>query len=380
MSWKFKYYDIATGPDWEAIEKNCDWFRDMKAIPQDAIWHAEGDVQIHTIMVCEALIKLPEFIALDDQAKHIVLTSALMHDIEKRSTTAEEERDGRICIVAPRHAKRGEYTARELLYKVYDCPYEIKEKICKLVRWHGKPLYSLTDDNVEKSIVTIAEQIPMHWLAMLSKADILGRTCFDEAEQLEKIEMFKMYCEDLGCLYAPREFASELARYTYLSKGGYLDYVPFDETKFEVIMMSAIPGSGKDTYVSRNLGEYPVVSLDAIRTELKVKPTDKSGNGRVIQLGKERAKEFMRKKENFVWNATNITAQLRSQLIDLFTSYGAKVKIVYVEVPYKTLLKQNNNREAAVPMPVIEKMLGKLEPPQREEAHEVIIYTGQHEF
>jgi len=289
MSWKFKYYDVKNGLDWEAIEKNCDWFRDMKAIPQDAIWHAEGDVQIHTKMVCEALIKLPEFIALDEESKHILVTSALMHDIEKRSTTAEEERDGRLCIVAPRHAKRGEYTARVLLYTVYYCPFPTKEMICKLVRWHGKPLYNLTDDNVEKSVVTIAEQIPMHWLAMLSKADILGRTCFDEAEQLEKIEMFKMYCEDLGCLYSRRGFETDLARYTYLSKGGYLDYVPFDETKFEVIMMSAIPGSGKDTYVTKYLDGYGVVSLDAIRTELKVKPTDKSGNGRVIQLGKEKS-------------------------------------------------------------------------------------------
>lgn len=380
MNWKFKYYTVTGGVDWDQVRANCDWFSDMATVPQDTIWHAEGNVQIHTMMVCEALMKLPEFIELDDQAKHILITSALMHDIEKRSTTVEEERDGRICITAPRHAKRGEFTTRELLYKVYDCPFQIKEVICKLVRWHGKPLYNLTDDNVEKSIITIAEQIPMHWLAMLSKADILGRICDDEAEQLEKIELFKMYCEDLGCLYTRRAFVNELARYTYLSKGGYLDYVPYDETKFEVIMMSAIPGSGKDTYISRNLNEYGVVSLDAIRTELKIKPTDKSGNGKVIQLGKERAKEFMRKKQNFVWNATNITAQLRSQLIDLFTSYGAKVTIVYVEVPYKTLLKQNNAREAAVPMPVIDKMIGKLEPPQREEAHELIVYTGQNDF
>lgn len=375
MSWKFKYYNVNTGVDWGQLEVNCDWFRDMKAVPQDSVWHAEGDVQIHTKMVCEALMKLPEFIALHEQAKHILITSALMHDIEKRSTTAEEERDGRLCIVAPRHAKRGEFTARELLYKEFDCPFDIREQICKLVRWHGKPLYSLNDEGVERSIITIAEQIRMHWLAMLSKADILGRTCQDAEEQLEKIEIFKMFCDDLGCLTGPRDFETDLARYTYLSKGGYLDYIPFDETKFEVIMMSAIPGSGKDTYIAKHLHGYGIVSLDAIRTELKVKPTDKSGNGRVIQLGKERAKEFMRKKQNFVWNATNITAQLRGQLIDLFTSYGGRVKIVYVEVPYKTLISQNNNREAKVPVDVIHKMIGKLEIPQIEEAHEIIYYV-----
>lgn len=372
MSWKFKYYDVVTGIDWESIEKNCDWFRDMKSVPQDSIWHSEGDVQIHTKMVCEALLQLPEFNSLDEQGKHILITSALMHDIEKRSTTSEEMKDGRLCIVAPRHAKKGEFTARELLYKVYDCPFKIREIICKMVRWHGKPLYSLTDEGAERSVISISMQLPIHYLAMLSKADILGRICEDAKEQLEKIEYFKMFAEELDCLYFPKVFSTNSARYTYLSKGGFIDYIPFDETKFEVIMMSALPGSGKDTHIKNNYSHWKVVSLDNIRVELGVKPTDKKANGTVIQLAKERAKEFMRKKENFIWNATNITAQLRGQLIDLFVSYGGRVTIVYVEVPYKILISQNANREAAVPQNVIEKMIGKLEPPQLDEANQVI--------
>ena len=71
------------------------------------------------------------------------------------------------------------------------------------------------------------------------------------------------------------------------------------------------------------------------------------------------------------WNDTNITTQLRGQLIDLFESYGGKVKITYVEVPYKTLIQQNSNREAAVPLPVIERMIGKLEIPQYDEAFDI---------
>lgn len=371
MNWKFKYYSVSGGIDWDQLSINCDWFRDMKSVPQDAIWHAEGDVQKHTMMVCEELMKLPEFIALKEIEKHILITSALMHDIEKRSTTIEEFRDGRTCITAPRHAKKGEYTAREILYKEFECPFKVRETICKLVRWHGKPLHSLDGDDTEKNIVSISWQLPMHLLAMLSKADILGRICDDAEEQLEKIELFKLYCEELNCLYAARQFNGLYARYTYLSKGGYLDYEPFDETKFEVILMSALPGSGKDTYITKNLSTYPVISLDNIRKELGVKPTDKSGNGRVIQLAKERAKEYMRKHQSFVWNGTNITAQLRGQLIDLFTSYGGKVKIIYIEVPYKKLLQQNNNREASVPEPAIQKMINKLEIPQVDEACDI---------
>jgi hypothetical protein len=330
MIWKFKYYDIATGPDWLAIEANCDWYRDMKAIPQDEIWHAEGNVQIHTKMVCEALINSPEFIALNEQEKHILFTSALMHDIEKRSTTTEEFRDGRLCIVAPSHARRGEGVSRTILYRDFDCPHLIREDICKLVRWHGVPLFAINDENFDHKLIKISwELTSIAWLAMLSKADVLGRTCKDQKELLDKIEFFKMYADDLGCFQERKKFITPLARFEYLAKGGYVDYEPFDETKFEVVMMSAIAGAGKDTFIKRNYPEWAVISLDDIRTELKVKPTDSSGNGRVIQLAKERAKEYMRKKVNFVWNATNITAQLRSQLIDLFIDYEAKVKIVY---------------------------------------------------
>lgn len=371
MHWKFKYYDIEKGPDWEAMERDLDWFRDMADVPQDKIWHAEGNVQIHTKMVCEALLGLPEFKALGDQEKHIMFTSALMHDIEKRSTTTTEFKQGRECIVAPKHADRGEKTARILLYKEFACPYDIREQICKIVKWHGKPLHERSDKSMHK----MAWSVKMRHLAMIAKADILGRTCTDAEDHLERIEYFIMQAEDLGILGGPRRFSSKLGEYEFL-KNGNTYYEPFDESKFEVTMMSAIAGSGKDTYIKNWLSDKAVISLDDIRKELKVKPTDKSGNGQVIQLAKKRAKELMAKHIDFVWNATNITAQMRGQLIDLFESYGGKVKIIYLEVPYKTLISQNASREAQVPTAVMEKMVNNFEPPTRDEACNVLtIYS-----
>lgn len=369
--WKFKYYDIKTGPDWEAIEANLDWFRDMADVPQDEIWHAEGNVQIHTKMVCEALISLPEFIELNEQAKHILFVGALMHDIEKRSTTATEFKNGRDCIVAPKHAERGERTAREILYKDFECSHGVREQICKIVKWHGKPLHETSD----KTMVRLATQIHLPFLAMIAKADILGRICTDAEEHLERIEYFQMQAEELSCWDRTRYFDNQFIEYEAL-KTGNLHTNRFDDTKFEVMMMSAIPGSGKDYYVKNNLQGWPIISLDDIRVELKVKPTDKKGNGTVIQLAKKRAKELMAKHTSFVWNATNITQQMRGQLIELFEEYGGKVTIINIEVPYKTLIKQNNNREAIVPQSVIDKMVKKWEPPIREEAYRVLTFTN----
>ena len=130
-------------------------------------------------------------------------------------------------------------------------------------------------------------------------------------------------------------------------------------------------GTGKDTYIQKHLAGYDVLSLDDIRRRLKIDPTDSKANGRVIQEAKETAKGFLRKKQPFVFNATNISRSMREIWIDLFTSYGAKTKIIYLEVPYRQLISQNRNRAYPVPDAVLYRMLGKLEVPALWEAHEV---------
>lgn len=339
MNWKFPHYDITTGPDWNAIEREYEWFRDMKDVPQDVIWHSEGDVQIHTKLVCEALINLDEFQDLSEQDKHLLFTSALFHDIEKRSTTCEEEKDGRICVVAPKHAKKGEYTARKLMYFDIPTPFHIREEICALVRYHGVPLWN--DGSLEKKVVETSLKLRNNFLYMLSKADVLGRICPDADVQLEKLEFFKLMCEEMECFSTNRKFATELARYHYLSKDTFIDYVPFNENKFTVHMVSGIAGSGKDFFINSKLAFVPnSISLDDIRREMKISPTDSKGNGRVIQECQERVKVLMRKHQDFTFNATNITKDMRSKWISLFEEYGAEVKIYYIEVPFKKLLNQ----------------------------------------
>ena len=105
--WKFPIYEINMPINWSALEAQFDWFRDMQGVPQDAIWHAEGDVFTHTKMVVEAMLNLPEFQELDEQEKHILFASAMFHDIEKRSTTTTEIIDGKERIVSRRFAEHG---------------------------------------------------------------------------------------------------------------------------------------------------------------------------------------------------------------------------------------------------------------------------------
>ncbi|UTW65244.1 AAA family ATPase [bacterium SCSIO 12643] len=371
MIWKFPKYEIDQPINWDELEMSFDWIRDMRGVPQDKEWHAEGDVLTHTKMVVEALIALPEYELLPEQEKHILFASALFHDIEKRSTTTTEEIDGKTRIVSPRHAKKGELTTRAILYTEIKTPFEIREQIARLVRYHGLPLWALQKEDPNKEVISVSLQLNTQHLSMLAKADVLGRICLDKDDILLRIELFNELCKENKCFGTPRVFESEYGRYLYLNKPEISpDYVPFNDLKFEVIVMCALPGSGKDTYIKNNF-DFPVLSLDEIRRSHKIEPTDKKKNGQVIQMGKEQAKIYLRAKKSFVFNATNITSDMRSKWISLFVDYGARVKIFYIEVPFKQLLSQNHHRNYKVPEKVVEAMISKLEIPSFNEAHEI---------
>jgi len=369
-----KIWKIIENKDWQNVRNSFSWIQDMEGVPQDKVHHAEGDVAIHTRMVVEALLNLAEFQSLEEQEKEILFAAALLHDVEKRSSTVHES-DG--SITSRGHARKGEFTARMILYKDIPTPFAIREAVAKLVRNHGLPVWVFEKENPKKTLLQTSLEVNLAHLAILSKADMLGRFCQDQSEMLYQIQLFEEFCKEEDCFGKMKIFGSNLGRYQFFQKEeASPDYVPFENNTFEVIMLSALPGTGKDFFIKKNYQDVPVISLDAIRRENKISPTDKKGNGRVIQMAKEQARVFLRKKESFLWNATNISRNLRTPLIDLFQSYGAKTKLIYLEVPHKKLMQQNRNRDFPVPQKVIEKMVSKLEVPSKWEAPTLEIHVS----
>ena len=359
-------WKIIENRDWDYLRTSFDWIRDMEGVVQDSIHHAEGDVATHTQMVVKELLESSDHQALSDQDQEVLFAAALLHDVEKRSTTVIED-DG--SVTSRGHALKGEYTARTILFKNHNTPFAIKEKIAKLVRYHGLPLWIFEKKDPLKTLLKTSLEVNLAHLALLSKADVLGRICKDQEELLYRIELFEEFCKEQNCLNQSRHFDTDLAKFNYFYKeNNSPDFVPFEKDVFEVILFCALPGTGKDTFIAQHYSDLPVVSLDNIRRKNNIKPTDKKKNGWVIQMAKEQAKVHLRKRECFVWNATNIYRNLRGQIISLFHSYGAKVKVIYLEVPYKRLMNQNQNREYPVPNKVLEKMISKLDVPAPWEA------------
>src|SRR5262249_5564405 len=147
-----------------------------------------------------------------------------------------------------------------------------------------------------------------------------------------------------------------------------------DDTVCEVVLLSGLPGVGKDTWLRAHRPDWPHLSLDAIRRELRVPP--EADQGAVAQEAKARARELLRHRQPFIWNATNITRALRAQLTALFSAYRARVTIVYLDAPRDVLLARNRVRCHPVPEAVIDRLARRLEIPDPTEAHTVEwVYT-----
>ena len=100
--------------DWQGLADAgfCAMLEDMARTPQNAAYHAEGDVLEHTKRVCEALIADPRYAAATPEDREILFLSALLHDIGKPPCTRIV--DG--VPTSPYHAPRGASAARRILW------------------------------------------------------------------------------------------------------------------------------------------------------------------------------------------------------------------------------------------------------------------------
>jgi predicted kinase len=366
--------------DWSAILRQYGWLAELAETPQDALHHAEGDVLTHTCMVLEALVALPEWRALPEPDRSVLLLACLIHDIAKPICTVVEP-DGRIS--SPRHALKGEGLARTLLWRnardFADIPFLQREQVCKLVRRHGLPLWFFEREDPARAVVSASQTMRLDYLALVAEADVLGRICEDREQLLERVAWFRSYAQEFECYSQAYHFPSEHARFQYLQNpDARLDYAAYDDTRFTVYLMAGVPATGKDTWIAQHAADLPVISLDALREELGFDPGE--GSAKAAQVAHERARVYMRAQQPFVWNATNLGRRLRDPLVSFFSAYGARVEIIATDAPYILLHERNRARPDPVPERVIDRMLDKYELPDCSEAQVVRYITIDGEF
>ncbi|MEZ6014961.1 MAG: AAA family ATPase [Planctomycetota bacterium] len=352
--------------DWTSLEARFDWVRALASCPQDPVWHAEGDVGTHTRMVLEALVSSPSWRARDARERELLFAACALHDVSKPETTRVEP-DGR--VTARHHSERGAVRSRRMLWELGAAPEE-RELVAHLVLHHQRPFFLLERDGAERMASRISWTCGASRLAEVARADILGRACRDAARLLENIGLFEELCHELGCLDAPRVFPSAAHRVAYFADASRaFDSPVAPDATCEVVVLSGPPASGKDHWIRTHGQGWPVVAPDAVRAELGVSPRDEQGL--VIQTCRERAREHLRARRSFVWNATNLSRRVRGQVLDLCHRYGAHTRVVAIEASADTVRARNKARSAPVPAAALERMLGRWEAPDATEAHQL---------
>ncbi|HIP07669.1 MAG TPA: CCA tRNA nucleotidyltransferase [Mariprofundaceae bacterium] len=104
----------------------------LQSCPQDAFWHPEGDVWIHTCLVVDEARKLCSLRSLSEKDSITLVFAALCHDLGKPDVTFTNE-EGKIC--SPNHGKAGVKSSLDFLHAI-SAPKGLVKKVKPLVCEH----------------------------------------------------------------------------------------------------------------------------------------------------------------------------------------------------------------------------------------------------
>lgn len=360
----------ARGYDWADCCEVFPRLTRLETTPQSTRYHAEGKVGIHTRMVLDALLTSRYFQQSTGNQREVLFLAALLHDLCKPETTVVDPVTG--DIGQPGHSRRGAVDVRALLWEA-GAPFETREAICRIIAAHQVPFYAF-DSRRGESPEFIARKLS--WgvnladLICVARADMLGRICIDQQARLDDIDLFEELAREDACLLVPRQAASNHTRLMY-ARGGqlHLDSALFQTPGSKVIVLSGLPASGKDTWVSAHAPSLEVVSFDDAKAELGLKHGE--NDGLAAHHAVDKAKALLRKHAPFVWNATHLSDQMRTKTLDLLYAYDAEVRLVYLEAPHQVVFSRNQKRDSTLCNKDLARMLHRWEVPLPWEAHAV---------
>lgn len=366
----------------------------FKETPQDAQWHAEGHVHIHTGMVLEELYQLLQTEAqyIQGAERQALILGACLHDIAKPMCTKIYEKEGRLRIGSSGHEDKGRsYLAPKLMKWQLD--FSVVWTVLNLVGEHQMPRQLILRQRNQAAFLSLARQSNMQLLYWLERADIQGRFCEDQAMDLLILEEFRALCQcygvwdcsdPLGVIrpalaelspgaqdyvrsYALAELASgkitqaeEALSTTYAHREHYA----------HLIITCGLSGSGKSTWLQTHYPEYERISLDELREQWNGNRASQEHSGEIRQQAKEQLKVALRAKRGVIWDATNLRKDFRSLVADLGRDYHALVTLV-VFVLSETALRNNNRaRDHVVPDAVVDRQLDSYQFPTVDEAHQ----------
>jgi tRNA nucleotidyltransferase (CCA-adding enzyme) len=175
----------------------------LVGVPQDPVWHPEGDVFIHTLMVVDRAREIAA--TLDSREGEILMLSALCHDLGKPETTTVEA--GRVRALA--HEGASARRTRDWLVRLR-FPDRLVRTVDVLVARHLAPSQLVAQGSGPRAYRRLARKLAegsasLVQLERLARADHLGRTTPEAlAGTFAAGPAFLAAAEAAGVLDAPR--------------------------------------------------------------------------------------------------------------------------------------------------------------------------------
>lgn len=372
--------------DWRAIEDALPhWVLRMKQTPQDPFYHSEGDVWTHTKMVVEELLNSNEYSALNLFDKEVMFWSCLFHDMSKPSVTDLNTDTGRITSAG--HSPMGMQDSRLLMWVAGFDPV-MREQVARIIQHHQKPfvwIKKAKDFDIRK----MSQSVKMSNLILMAQSDGLGRRTANKQDHQDiqtNVALFKEACLENDCLDKPwhYDFENLEARRIYWDSMGesHESREVFQKQGSEIIFFVGLPASGKDTWISKYGEGKEVLSYDDMKQSLGMKQS--SNHGLAVQKVKERAKELLRSKEPFIWNATHLSPLMRDKNLGIIKQYlqdmGGTIRIVCFENELDTLIARNSQRDTSLQNSKIIQMAYGWDVPPPETGHELLWWKDDKPF
>lgn len=127
--------------DWGVVKLHYPELHKLHRVPQDPVYHPEGDVWVHTMLVTDQAALIARRDGIEDDARLQMMLGALLHDVGKPFTT-KKRRGGRVSAYG--HEKAGVPHAARWLSRM--CFPEVTvQAVLECVEHHMRPLLLLKD-------------------------------------------------------------------------------------------------------------------------------------------------------------------------------------------------------------------------------------------
>lgn len=140
---------------------------DIIGVPQNPLYHPEGDVWMHTMMVIDEMAKLKSG---NEKFDLKLMFAALCHDLGKATNT--QMHDGVLKAIG--HEDASVELTKKFLYRLTN-EHGFISSVLPLVKHHEKPIIYFSNHAKDTTIRKLSAKVKISDLVILSKADFLGR-------------------------------------------------------------------------------------------------------------------------------------------------------------------------------------------------------------